>query len=116
MSHHAPPAPPPETPPTPETPQPSERPLPDETSKSRGRSALIAAGILVAFIVVYSLSLFGVHLLATSSGPLKAPDLNATDDSVVLIRLEELKTVANRLSVKVLVIPQDNMFNQRLDV
>ena len=90
--------------------------MPDEASKSRGRRALIAAGILVAIIVVYSLSLFGVHLLAKSSGPLKGPDLNATDDSVVLIRLEELKTVANRLSVKVLVIPQDNMFNQRLDV
>ncbi|OBA81171.1 DUF4436 domain-containing protein [Mycobacterium sp. 1164966.3] len=112
MSHHAPPAPPPETPPTPETPEPSERAV----SKSRGRRSLIVAGILVAFIVVYSLSLFGVHMLAKSSGPLKAPDLNATDDSVVLIRLEELKTVANRLSVKVLVIPQDNMFNQRLDV
>jgi Domain of unknown function (DUF4436) len=112
MSHHAPPAPPPATPPTPpETPERS-----DEASKSRGRRALIAAAVLVAFVVVYSLSLFGVHWLAKSSGPLKAPDLNATDDSVVLIRLEELKTVANRLSVNILVYPQDNMFDQRLDV
>jgi len=70
----------------------------------------------VAFLVVYSLSLFGVHLLAKSSGPLKQPDLGTTDETVVLIRLEELKTIANRLSVKVMVYPQDNMFDKRLDV
>ncbi|BBZ45805.1 DUF4436 domain-containing protein [Mycobacterium parmense] len=67
-------------------------------------------------MVVYALSLFGFHTLAKSSGPLKPPDLNATDDTVVLVRLEELKTVANRLTVKVLVIPQDSMFDKRLDV
>jgi hypothetical protein len=55
-------------------------------------------------------------LLARSAAPIKPPDLNATDDTVVLIRLEELKTVANRLTVKVLVIPQDKMFDKRLDV
>jgi hypothetical protein len=70
----------------------------------------------VAFIAVYVLSLFGVHLLAKSSAPLKAPDLNATDDTVVLVRLEELKTVANRLAVKVLVKPQEAMWDSRLDV
>src|SRR6185312_1211143 len=114
MSHHAPPADPPATPPTPPPPT-SEAPTPPQ-SKSRGRRALVAAGILVAFLVVYSLSLFGVHLLAKSSGPLKQPDLGTTDETVVLIRLEELKTIANRLSVKVMVYPQDNMFDKRLDV
>jgi hypothetical protein len=84
--------------------------------KKRTRRLVIGFGILIAFIVVYALSLFGVHLLAQSSAPLKAPDLSATDDTVVLVRLEELKTVANRLAVKVLVIPQDSMFDQRLDV
>lgn len=84
--------------------------------KSRGRRLAIGLGILLAFLVVYALSLFGVHLLAKSSGPLKPPDLNATDDTIVLVRLEELKTVANRLTVKVLVIPQDSMFDHRLDV
>ncbi|MDT5349301.1 MAG: hypothetical protein QOH91_2588 [Mycobacterium sp.] len=116
MSHHAPPAPPPPTSPPPPTPPGAETPPPAQETKARGRRALIGAGILVAFLAVYSLSLFGVHLLSRSAGPLKEPDLSATDDSVVLIRLEELKTVANRLSVKVLVIPQDNMFDKRLDV
>ncbi len=44
----------------------------------------------MAFIAVY-VALFGVHLLAKSSAPIKAPDLNATDDTVVLVRLEELR-------------------------
>jgi hypothetical protein len=32
------------------------------------------------------------------------------------VRLEKLETVANRLTVKVLVIPEDSMFDKRLDV
>jgi hypothetical protein len=84
--------------------------------KRGGGHLLIGIGIVVAFLVVYLLSLFGVHLLSKSAGPIKPPDLNATDDTIVLVRLEELKTVANRLSVKVLVIPEDKMFDKRLDV
>ncbi|BBY22673.1 DUF4436 domain-containing protein [Mycobacterium stomatepiae] len=83
--------------------------------KKKGR-LLLGLGVLFAFIVVYSLSLFGFHLLAESGAPIKAPDLNATDDTVVLVRLEKLETIANRLTVKVLVIPQDSMFDKRLDV
>jgi hypothetical protein len=99
---------------TTETTTPAHQAPPPE-KKGRGR-LLLGIGIVVAFLVVYVLSLFGVHLLARSAGPIKPPDLNATDDTIVLIRLEELKTVANRLSVKVLVIPEDKMFDKRLDV
>jgi Domain of unknown function (DUF4436) len=67
-------------------------------------------------MLVYGLSLFGVHVLSKSAGPLKPPDLNATSDTIVLVRLEKLDTVANRLAVKVLVIPEDSMFDKRLDV
>jgi hypothetical protein len=77
---------------------------------------VIGLGILIAFLVVYGLSLFGFHVLAQSGAPIRPPDLNATDDTVVLVRLEKLETVANRLTVKVLVIPQDSMFDKRLDV
>ena len=77
---------------------------------------VIGIGILVAFIVVYGLSLFGFHLLGESAAPIKAPDLNAADDTVVLVRIEELKTVANRLGVKVLVYPQENMWDPKLEV
>ena len=83
--------------------------------KKRGR-LLLGIGILIAFLIVYVLALFGMHFLAKSAEPIKPPDLNATDDTIVLIRLEELKTVANRLTVKVLVIPEDKMFDKHLDV
>jgi Domain of unknown function (DUF4436) len=114
MSHHAPPPPPPAAPPatqpTPEAPQ------PPEASKERGRRALLIAGILVAFIVVYALSLFGVHALAKSSGPLPAVDEEPSDETVVLVRLDKLETVANRLTVKVLVIPPKSMYDDKLRV
>ena len=70
----------------------------------------------MAFLIVYGLSLVGFHLLVKSSEPLKAPDMATNEDTVVLVRLDELKTVANRLTVKVLVVPQDNMLDKRLDV
>jgi Domain of unknown function (DUF4436) len=114
MSHQAPPAPPPATPPTP--PEPSPAAPPEAPAKRGGGRTLLVIGILVAFLVVYGLSLFGVHMLSKSAGPLKAPDLNATNDTIVLVRLEKLETVANRLTVKVLVIPEDSMFDKRLDV
>lgn len=107
----APPAPPPSTPPTP-TPETAS----DAPAKRGGRRTLLVIGILLAFLVVYGLSLFGVHLLFNAAAPIKAPDVNASDDTVVLVRLEKLDTTANRLSVKVLVIPQDKMFDKRLDV
>ncbi|KKC04920.1 DUF4436 domain-containing protein [Mycobacterium nebraskense] len=107
MTHHSPPAPPPPTP--------SEQPLATPPTR-RGRRVAVGVGIVVAFLIVYGLSLFGVHFLAKSAGPLKPPDLNATNDTVVLVRLEKLDAVANRLTVKVLVIPEDSMFDKRLDV
>jgi Domain of unknown function (DUF4436) len=112
MAHSAPPTPAPTTPPRP----PEQPPAQPPEAPRRTRRVVIAMGILVAFMVVYTLSLFGVHLLSKSAGPLKPPDLNATNDTVVLVRLEKLDTVANRLSVKVLVIPEDSMFDKRLDV
>jgi Domain of unknown function (DUF4436) len=101
MSHHAPPA-----PPTSETPEPARTP------KRRGRRALIAAVTLVAFLGVYALSLFGFYLLAKSSGPLPAVDHDPADETVVSVRLDKLDTVANRLTVKVLVIPQKSLYNK----
>ncbi|WP_156687241.1 DUF4436 domain-containing protein [Mycobacterium sp. Marseille-P9652] len=113
MTHQAPPAP---SPSAPETPPPTPSAAPATPPKKPRRRLVVGLGILLAVVIVYALSLFGFHLLATSGGALKAPDLNATNDTVVLIRLEKLDTVANRLGVKVLVIPEDSMFDKRLDV
>jgi hypothetical protein len=124
MTHHAAPpppsAPPPNAPPgEPQAPPATPPPAPGTTETPqprRARRILLGIGVLVAFLVVYGLSLFGVHFLSKTAAPLKAPDLNANEDTIVLVRLEELKTVANRLAVKVLVYPQDSMWDQRLDV
>ena len=97
-------------PPSPPSPRAAEA-----SSKSRRRIA-IGSGILAALVVFYCLSLYGFHKLTTSSGPIQAPNLNPSDDTIVLIRLEQLDTVEERLTVKVLVIPQEDMVNQRLHV
>ncbi|HEX5255482.1 MAG TPA: DUF4436 domain-containing protein [Mycobacterium sp.] len=112
MTHQAPPSPPPPAP----SEQPSATPPSAAASHRRKRRRVIAVAAVAGFIAVYALSLFGVHLLAKSGGPLKPPDLNATNDTVVLVRLEKLDTTANRLTVKVLVIPEESMFDKRLEV
>ena len=61
------------------------------------------------------LSLLGYHLLASAPG-LPEPELSTADGTVVLVRLEQLHTVANRLDVKVLVMPDDSLLNKRLNV
>ncbi|OBI38460.1 DUF4436 domain-containing protein [Mycobacterium colombiense] len=112
MTHLAPPSPPPPAP----SEQPAAAPAPAAAPDRRKRRRVIAVAAVAGFVVVYVLSLFGVHLLAQTAGPLKPPDLNATNDTVVLVRLEKLDTVANRLTVKVLVIPEESMFDKRLEV
>jgi hypothetical protein len=112
MTHQAPPTPPPLAP----SEQPPTTPPAAAAPNPRKRRTAVAVVAVAGFIVVYVLSLLGVHLLAQTAGPLKPPDLNATNDTVVLVRLEKLDTVANRLTVKVLVIPEESMFDKRLDV
>jgi hypothetical protein len=111
MSHQAPPpAPPAQQPPR----QPSGPPPPSQPeAPSRGKRILIDFGVILAVLVVYVLSLVGVHLLATSAEPLGQPDLGATEDTVVQVKVEELDTVNNRLKVSVLVIPEDSKFDKK---
>jgi Domain of unknown function (DUF4436) len=94
-------------------------PVPPPTPPgARGRQIAIAFAILVAAIVVYVLSLIAVHLLAKSAPPLPAVDLSKVEaeDSVVQVRLEKLATVANRLTVNVLVYPKDSLYDKNFGV
>ncbi|GLE53586.1 DUF4436 domain-containing protein [Mycobacterium montefiorense] len=95
-----------------------ETPLPPSRPDSRGRQIAIAFGILVALISVYVLSLIAVHLLAKSAPPLAAVDFSKVEaeDSVVQVNLSELKTVANRLTVNVLVYPKDSLYDKNFGV
>src|SRR6202023_3066779 len=69
-------------------------------------------------VTAYALSLLGVHMLQRSDGPLPPLDLSqgGGDATIVQLRLEELKPVANRLSVNVLVYPGVAQYDNRFDV
>jgi Domain of unknown function (DUF4436) len=96
----------------------SEAPPTPAPPAARGPRIAIAFGIVVALIVIYVLSLIAVHLLAKSAPPLPAADLSKVeaDDSVVQVRLEKLDTVANRLTVNVLVYPKDSLWDKNFGV
>lgn len=85
---------------------------------AKGRQFAIAFGIVASLIVIYVLSLIAVHLLAKSAPPLPAVDLSKVEaeDSVVQVRLEKLDTVANRLTVNVLVYPKDTLYDKNFGV
>ncbi len=91
---------------------------PPPAPPARGPRLAIAFGVVVAIIVIYVLSLIAVHLLAKSAPPLPAVDFSKVEaeDSVVQVRLEKLDTVANRLTVNVLVYPKDSLYDKNLGV
>jgi hypothetical protein len=101
-------------PPTAEKPTP---PPPPRKARSKPRT-IIGVGIVVAAIAIYALSLLGVHWLQRSEGPLPPLDLSqgGGDATIVQLRLEELKPVANRLTVNVLVYPGISAYDNRFDV
>ena len=72
----------------------------------------------MAVIVIYVLSLIAVHLLTQSAPALPSVDFSKieAEDSVVQVRLEKLDTVANRLTVNVLVYPKDSLYDKNLGV
>ncbi len=96
----------------------TDAPAPQAPPAARGPRIAIAFGIVVAVIVIYVLSLIAVHLLAQSAPALPSVDLSKVEaeDSVVQVRLEKLDTVANRLTVNVLVYPKDSLYDKNLGV
>lgn len=96
----------------------AEAPAPRATKIREAPRIAIGVCILAAVIIVYVLSLFGVHFLQRSEGPLPPLDLSqgGGDATIVQLRLEELKPVANRLSVEVLAYPGVAQYDNRFDV
>ena len=94
---------------------PGKPPPPPKWQKPR---IAIGVGVLVVVIAAYALSLLGVHFPEKSEGPLPPLDLSqgGGDATIVQLRLEELKPVANRLSVNVLVYPGISAYDNRFDV
>jgi hypothetical protein len=98
-----------------QTPSPVSSP-PSEKERHRPR-IVIGVAIMMVVIGAYGLSLFGVHLLQKSEGPLPPLDLSQAgpDETVVQIRLEELKPTTNRLTVNVLIYPGESLEDKRFD-
>jgi hypothetical protein len=98
-----------------QTPSPVSSP-PSEKERHRPR-IVIGVAIMMVVIGAYGLSLFGVHLLQKSEGPLPPLDLSQAgpDETVVQIRLEELKPTTNRLTVNVLIYPGESLEDRRFD-
>jgi hypothetical protein len=105
------PEPPPAVPPQPPAAPPPKPPF-------AVRRLVIGIVILVGFLSVYILSLVGVHTLTKSASKLPDVDLSKyhQDDTIVALRLEELKTVANRLTVNVLVYPEDSLYDEKMGI
>jgi len=103
---------PPPPPPLPPPPAPPQKPKP-----SKPRIA-IGVSIVLVIIATYALSLFGVHQLQEAEAPLPPLDLSqgGGDATIVQLRLEDLKPVANRLAVNVLVYPGISAYDNRFDV
>jgi hypothetical protein len=95
---------------------PTAPPSPPKEKHPR-RGVAVGVAILLVFFAAYGLSLFGVRLLQRSEGPLPRLDLSQAgpDDTVVQIRLEELKPTTNRLTVNVLIYPGETLEDQRFD-
>jgi hypothetical protein len=111
-----------EAPATPAPPSTADKPAPASPPPGKQMSSkpriAIGVGILVVVIGIYALSLLGVHLLERSEGPLPPLDLSqgAGDTTIVQLGLEELKPVANRLTVNVLVYPGVAQYDNRFGV
>jgi Domain of unknown function (DUF4436) len=91
---------------------------PQSPPRARGPRIAVVCGIVLAFIAIYVLSLFAVHLLVQSAPALPAVDFSKleADDTVVQVRLEKLDTVSNRLTVNVLVYPKDSLYDKNFGV
>jgi hypothetical protein len=103
-------------PPAPVPPQPPAGPQPKPPFAVR--RLVIGIAILVGFLSVYILTLVGVHTLTKSEPRLPSVDLSKyqKDDTIVQLRIDELKTVANRLTVNVLVYPEDSLYDEKMGI
>ncbi|BBW99355.1 DUF4436 domain-containing protein [Mycolicibacterium moriokaense] len=87
---------------------------PKPNSDVRGR--LASFGTVLIIIVVYAAALAGYHYVAGPAESLPPPDIGESGDTVVVVDLEELRTVETQLDVDVMVYPADKYMNPALNV
>jgi Domain of unknown function (DUF4436) len=98
------------------TPAPDKEP--PRRPKLRRSQIEIGVAILLTVVVTYALSLLGIHALQKEATSLPGLDLSqgGGNATIVQLRLEELKTVTNRLTVNVLAYPGLEQYDNRFDV
>jgi hypothetical protein len=89
---------------------------PISENRRSGRRIGISIGVVVVALLAYCGSLFVYWYLSASSQELDPPDIQNRSQTVVLISVQSLKTVDRKLDVRVSVIPQDTLVDERLDV
>lgn len=84
--------------------------------RSGGGRALTILGVVVLFVLAYCGTLFAYWWLSGSSTELGPADVGDGSETVVLVTVKALRTVDYQADVKVLVIPQNDLTDERLEV
>lgn len=102
--------------------QPTSEPASSERSrhgapeKKSGKTVAVSLGLVAVVILLYVGSLFAYWWFSGSSRELDNPDFGDGSETVVLVTIGAIRTVENKVDVKVLVIPEDGLTDERLDV
>ncbi len=84
--------------------------------RSAGRRIVTILSVVALFVLAYGVTLFAYWELSGSSTELGPADEGDGSETVVLVTVKALRTVDYQADVKVLVIPQDDLTDERLDV
>ena len=101
-----------------QTPPESASPAPSRhgASKSSGRRIATIVSVVVVILLAYGGTLFAYWWLSGSSKELGPADVGDGSETVVLVTLQSLRTVDYKVDAKVLVIPEDDLTDERLEV
>jgi hypothetical protein len=72
--------------------------------------------VIVVALLAYAGSLFAYWYLSASSQDLPSPNIDNKSESVVVINVQSMKTADRKLDVKVSVIPEQRLMDEKLDV
>lgn len=88
------------------------QPSGNATAKRGAGGVVVVLGVLL----LYAASVFAYWFFSGSARELDNPDFGDGSETVVLVTITGIKTLDNKLDAKVLVIPEDELTDQRLDV
>ncbi|WP_235632211.1 DUF4436 domain-containing protein [Mycolicibacterium rutilum] len=84
--------------------------------RSTTRARLASAGTVLIVVLIYAGSLLGYRYVSGSEESLGPPDLGASEDTVVQVKLHSIDTVDNEVEAKVVVFPAEDHLNTALNV